>query len=112
VGGSGGRAALRVLDSVGREVATQDLGALRPGRQKFTVEADKVPPGEYTYEVAVVGEDGTPADVTTYSDGVVDSVQFEGGNLIVRAGNLSFTLDKIVEITSAASPSTTESAQS
>ena len=63
------------------------------------------------YEVAVVGEDGTPADVTTYSDGVVDSVQFEGGNLIVRAGNLSFTLDKIVEITSAGSPSTTESSQ-
>jgi flagellar basal-body rod modification protein FlgD len=110
VGGSGGRAALRVLDSVGREVATQDLGTLRAGRQKFTIEAGKVPPGEYTYEVAVVGEDGTPADVTTYSDGVVDSVQFEGGNLIVRAGNLSFTLDRIVEIT-AASPSTTESSQ-
>jgi flagellar basal-body rod modification protein FlgD len=108
VGGSGGRAALRVLDQYGREVATQDLGTLAAGRQRFVIEADKVPPGQYTYEVAVVGADGTPADVTTYSDGVVDSVQFEGGNLTVRAGNLSFTLDQIVEITSAASPSTTE----
>jgi flagellar basal-body rod modification protein FlgD len=108
VGGSGGRAALRVLDATGREVAVQDLGTLAAGRQRFVVEAGKVPPGQYTYEVAVVGADGTPADVTTYSDGVVDSVQFEGGNLTVRAGNMSFTLDQIVEITSAASPSTTE----
>jgi flagellar basal-body rod modification protein FlgD len=111
VGGSGGRAALRVLDQSGREVATQDLGMVTAGRQRFVIEADKVPPGEYSYEVAVVGADGTPADVTTYSDGVVDSVQFEGGNLIVRAGNLSFTLDQIVEITSAGSSSTTESSQ-
>jgi flagellar basal-body rod modification protein FlgD len=111
VGGSGGRAALRVLDQSGREVATQDLGMVTAGRQRFIIEADKVPPGEYSYEVAVVGADGTPADVTTYSDGVVDSVQFEGGNLIVRAGNLSFTLDQIVEITSAGSSSTTESSQ-
>ena len=108
VGGSGGRAALRVLDATGREVAVQDLGTLGAGRQRFVIEAGKVPPGQYQYEVAVVGADGTPADVTTYSDGVVDSVQFEGGNLTVRAGNLSFTLDQIVEITSAASPSTTE----
>ena len=86
----------------------QDLGTLGAGRQRFVIEAGKVPPGQYQYEVAVVGADGTPADVTTYSDGVVDSVQFEGGNLTVRAGNLSFTLDQIVEITSAASPSTTE----
>jgi flagellar basal-body rod modification protein FlgD len=111
VGGSGGRAALRVLDKSGKEVATQDLGTVGAGRQRFVIDPGTVAPGEYTYEVAVVGEDGTPADVTTYSDGVVDSVQFEGGNLTVRAGNLSFTLDQIVEIDSASSPSTTESSQ-
>ena len=110
VGGSGGHAALRVLDKSGKEVATQDLGTVGAGRQRFVIDPGTVAPGEYTYEVAVVGEDGTPADVTTYSDGVVDSVQFEGGNLTVRAGNLSFTLDQIVEI-DAPSPSTTESSQ-
>jgi flagellar basal-body rod modification protein FlgD len=110
VGGSGGRAALRVLDKNGQEVATQDLGTVSAGRQRFVIDPGSVAPGEYTYEVAVVGEDGTPADVTTYSDGVVDSVQFEGGNLTVRAGNLTFTLDQIVEI-DASSPSTTESSQ-
>ena len=110
--GSGGRAALRVLDKSGKEVATQDLGTVGAGRQRFVIDQGTVAPGEYTYEVAVIGEDGTPADVTTYSDGVVDSVQFEGGNLTIRAGNLSFTLDQIVEINSAPSPSTTESPQS
>jgi flagellar basal-body rod modification protein FlgD len=111
VGGSGGRAALRVLDQNGQEVATQDLGTLGAGRQRFVIDPGTVAPGEYTYEVAVIGEDGTPADVTTYADGVVDSVQFEGGNLTIRAGNLTFTLDQIVEINSAGSPSTTESSQ-
>lgn len=111
VGGSGGRAALRVVDRNGQEVATQDLGTLGAGRQRFVIDPGTIAPGEYTYEVAVIGEDGTPADVTTYADGVVDSVQFEGGNLTIRAGNLTFTLDQIVEINSAGSPSTTESSQ-
>jgi flagellar basal-body rod modification protein FlgD len=110
VGGTGGRGALRILDKAGREVAVQDLGTLNAGRQRFTIEAGKVPPGEYTYEVAVIGSDGTPADVMTYTDGVVDGVQFAGGNLIVRAGNQTFTLDEIVEIDNS-SPSPTETAQ-
>jgi flagellar basal-body rod modification protein FlgD len=110
VGGQGGRAALRVLDQYGREAATQDLGTLGAGRQRFVIEADKLKPGQYTYEVAVIGSDGTPADVTTYADGVVDGVQFAGGNLTVRAGNQTFTLDEIVEIDNS-SPSSPESDQ-
>ncbi|HYC32232.1 MAG TPA: flagellar hook assembly protein FlgD [Gemmatimonadales bacterium] len=110
VGGEGGRAALRVLDQYGREVAVQDLGTLGAGRQRFVIEADKIKPGPYTYEVAVIGSDGTPADVTTYAEGVVDGVQFAGGNLTVRAGNQTFTLDQIVEIDNS-SPTSTETDQ-
>ncbi len=108
VGGSGGRAALRVVDRTGRELAVQDLGTLDAGRQRFVIDAGQLPPGAYQFEVAVIGEDGTPVDVTTYSQAVVDSVQFEGGNLIVSAGQHRFTLDQLLQIES---PSTTEPAQ-
>lgn len=105
IGGTGGRATFRIKDASGREVASRDLGPLAPGRQTITLPGD-LPPGNYTYELSVEGADGKAAPVKTYTTGVVSSVRFVNGQIVLSLGGFEVKLDDLVEI---ASPATTGS---
>jgi flagellar basal-body rod modification protein FlgD len=96
VGTGGGTLTLSITDSSGKQVATQDIGFRAGGRQ--TLNVDKLPAGDYTYSVTAKNAAGTDVPVTTYTSGIVDSVSFQNGTVILKSGSLSFPLDNVVEV--------------
>jgi flagellar basal-body rod modification protein FlgD len=104
VGGTGGKATLRVLDKNGREVGKSDLGSLGPGRQTLSLPPG-IPPGTYTYRVDVKDAKDHAVPVTTYTVGTVDGVFFKNGQIVLRLGSIEIELDRLAEIETA--PTTT-----
>jgi len=98
VAGTGGKASLTLYDVAGNEVARRPLGTLRGGDQTINAPGD-LPPGTYYYAVSVENAAGQQVSVRTYTEGVVDAVTFEGGQVLLRIGNLRVPLDKLTEIT-------------
>jgi hypothetical protein len=50
-----GVATLRIVDLVGREVRTVDLGVREPGRHAYTLDASELAPGAYLFEITSAG---------------------------------------------------------
>lgn len=98
VGGMGGAATLRVLDSSGSEIAVSDLGRLAGGRQVIDLNDLNVPSGVYTYEVSVTGPDDVAVEVTHFSGGVVDGVEFGADGPMLRVGGLLIRLSRLLEV--------------
>ncbi len=96
VGTGGGKTVLTIYDASGKEVATRNLGWQEAGRR--TLGAGDLKPGTYTYKVTVTGAGGSDIPVQTYTTGIVDGVSFQNGNVILKAGDLSFLLDNVVEV--------------
>lgn len=98
VGGTGGRATLKLLDAGGKTVATRQLGAVAGGAQVVRPPTD-LPPGDYHYRFEVTAPNGSVVSVKTYTDGVVDGVGFEAGTVQLKMGHLRVAIDKLSEIT-------------
>jgi flagellar basal-body rod modification protein FlgD len=98
VGAGGGKATLRLYDSAGQTVATRELGAVAGGMRTIHPPAD-LPPGVYRYSVSVEGPNEEPVGVQTFTDGVVDGVLFEGGQVLLRIGAIRVPIDQLSEIT-------------
>jgi len=123
IGTGGGKTSLTIYDASGKEVATRNLGWQGAGRH--TLDAGHLPPGSYSYKVTVTGAADSDIPVQTYTSGIVDGVSFQNGTVILRAGDLRFPLDNVVEVERAPAgasilaavtgarvlPSTTESVQ-
>jgi flagellar basal-body rod modification protein FlgD len=97
VGGSGGQASLRLLDSSGHEVATRDLGLLDPGPQTLVLPAD-LPAGTFHYEIRVTDAKRAAVSVVTYTTGTVDAVAFKDGQIVLHLGAIEIPLDSVAEI--------------
>ncbi|MGE0443258.1 MAG: flagellar hook assembly protein FlgD [Gemmatimonadales bacterium] len=98
VAGTGGTAVLKLYDVAGNEVASRSLGAVSGGARTIVPPKD-LPTGEYYYSVSVENAAGEPVSVRTYTEGVVDGVTFESGQVLLRIGSLRVPLDKLTEIT-------------
>lgn len=96
IGTGGGKTVLTIKDKDGKTVATRNLGWRDAGRQ--TLECGDLDPGSYSYEVTVTGAGDSDIPVQTYTSGVVDSVSFQNGTVILKSGDLSFPLDNVVEV--------------
>jgi flagellar hook assembly protein FlgD len=96
IGPGGGKTVLTIKDKDGKEVATRTLGWRDAGRQ--TLECGDLPAGTYSYEVTVTGANDSDTPVQTYTSGIVDSVSFQNGTVILKSGNLAFPLDNVVEV--------------
>lgn len=97
VGGTGGVARLRLIDSTGNVVATRELGRLGPGSQDVALPRG-LPEGDWRYEVDVTGADGKSVPVTTYTSGLVTGVQFLNGSIRLQLGGITILLDDLVSI--------------
>jgi flagellar basal-body rod modification protein FlgD len=106
VNGSGGSASLRLLDVNGAEIAVQNIGTVKGGRQTIPLNDLNLPSGVYTYELTVTDTDDIPVDVMQYSDGLVDGVLFANGAILLQAGGLLIPLARLIEI--GAGPTTGE----
>jgi flagellar basal-body rod modification protein FlgD len=96
IGTGGGKTTLTIYDASGKEVATRELGWREGGRR--TLDAGDLPVGTYSYKVTVTGAGGSDIPVQTYTSGIVDSVSFQNGTVILKSGDLSFPLDNVVEV--------------
>lgn len=96
IGTGGGKAVLTIYDASGKEVATRELGWQEAGRR--TLDCGDLASGIYSYSVTVTGAAGSDIPVQTYTSGIVDSVSFQNGTVILKAGDLSFPLDNVVEV--------------
>lgn len=103
VGGQGGLGILRLFNEAGHEVASVELGHLNPGNQTVSLPND-IPPGSYSYAMAVEGDEGVRVPVMTYTTGVVDGVHFRNGDIVLRIGSMEVPLSSLVEIRPAALP--------
>lgn len=98
VAGTGGKATLTLYDASGRAVATRSLGSI-PGGSRTVRPPTDLPPGVYQYAVSVEGPSGDAVATKTYTDGVVDGVLFEGGQVVLRIGAMRVSIDKLSQIT-------------
>lgn len=100
VGGTGGQGELRILDENGNVVGTRDLGFIGPGRRDVLLggAAEGLEPGQYRYEVKVVGDDGSAVDVQTFTRVQIDGVRYGPGGPMLISGNLEIPLASVVEV--------------
>jgi flagellar basal-body rod modification protein FlgD len=98
VGAGGGKGTLTILDAAGRTVATRSLGTVAGGASTLRAPGG-LPPGVYQYAVTVEGPTGEQVAVRTFTDGVVDGVLFEGGQVVLRIGAMRIAIDKLSQIT-------------
>jgi flagellar hook assembly protein FlgD len=96
IGTGGGKTVVTIKDKAGKEIATKNLGWRDAGRQ--TLDLGDLPAGTYSYEVTVTGAGDSDIPVQTYTSGIVDSVSFQNGTVILKSGDLSFPLDNVVEV--------------
>lgn len=97
VTGSGGSGTLTLTDSNGAVVATRDLGQLTPGTHTLTLPAG-LPPGTWHYAIEVKDGSGATSTVTTYTSGVVDSIEFKNGSIWLRIGDAEIALSDLVRV--------------
>lgn len=101
-----GDAQIQLLNDAGEAVATRDLGHVSSGRQTLQL-PDDLPEGTYTYNVTVESSDGSNVPVDTFVSGQVDSVRFEGGQIVLQIGEMAIPIESVMEVRAADAASTT-----
>lgn len=93
---------LSIYDGNGNVVFTKSMGAQDAGDHTFTWDGKNsagitMPPGDYTF--AVSATNGSSSVTTmTYTQGVVDQIDFTSGVAMPRIDGQNITVDKIVQI--------------
>lgn len=97
VAGRGGAARLTLTNDAGAVVATRSLGQVGPGTRSLALPAD-LPPGTWHYAVSVTDSSGAETAATTYTSGVVSSLEFKRGSIVLHIGDAEIALTDIVRI--------------
>lgn len=96
---------VEIYDTEGNLVRTLKGGALSSGRNQIhwdgnDSDGNRLPAGNYSFEVKATNSDNNPVDVTTHSTGLVTGIKFEGGNAVLMLGDQEVNLSEIIEILS------------
>lgn len=97
IGAKGGIATVHLYDSAGNEVTHRDLGTVKGGMQTLELPSD-LQAGIYSYKLEVVASDGSTTSVAPYTTGVVGGLSFENGQIMLKIGGLSVSLDALSEV--------------
>lgn len=100
VGGAGGDATLRLYDANGNEVGSRELGTLAGGEQQIDLGSATtgLSDGVYSYKVEVRDATGASVDVTTFTTGRVDRVEYSSMGPVLGAGKLNIAFGNVVRI--------------
>jgi flagellar basal-body rod modification protein FlgD len=58
----------------------------------------RVPEGHYTFEVRAIAGDGSAVAATTLVQGIVDSVRYEDGNVLLQINDLDIRLGQVLSL--------------
>jgi flagellar basal-body rod modification protein FlgD len=91
------------LSAIGKNVVALGNG----GRRSLEIAemVEDLPPGNYTFSVEVVGEDGNMVPVQTFTTGRVDGVRYGSAGPVLTSGPFEIPIGGIVEILAASNPS-------
>ena len=99
VGGTGGRATVKIYDENDRLMAEVDLGVVEGGRQTLEVDGlQSLDDGAYRYELDVTDSDGNPVATTSYVTGTVSGVKYGMEGPVLVIGAMEIPLGAIIEI--------------
>lgn len=96
----GGPALLRIFSPGGAEVARMEMGFMPGGRHDIRIDdivAD-LEPGNYRFEVEVVGGDGSEVEVTTFTRARVEGVRFSSSGPVLVAAGIEIPLGSVIEL--------------
>jgi flagellar basal-body rod modification protein FlgD len=98
----GGTAIITIKDAKGNEIATAQK-AITTGQQTFSWDGrnstgGKAPDGNYTITVTAQDASGGSLAVKTDLRGVVDSVDLEGDQPVLKIGTISIPIDKVKQV--------------
>lgn len=97
------QAEIAVYDAAGELVTKITLENVAAGRQEVVwngqdANGNQVPSGNYNYQVTAKDANGDDVAVTTYTQGVIDGIGYEGGNIYATIGDRRVPVDSITEI--------------
>jgi flagellar hook assembly protein FlgD len=99
-GAAATKATLHILNSSGKEVASQSLGQVGAGKQTFNLGkmTEGLPPGTYTYSIDATDSTGAAVNVQTYTTARIDGVSSGQNGLVLTAGGITIPYGSIVRI--------------
>jgi|KBSSwiStaDraftv2_1062776.scaffolds.fasta_scaffold922389_1 flagellar basal-body rod modification protein FlgD len=99
-GAAATKATLHILNSSGKEVASQSLGQVGAGKQTFNLGkmTEGLAPGTYTYSIDATDSSGSPVKVQTYTTARIDGVSSGQNGLVLTAGGITIPYGSIVRI--------------
>lgn len=91
---------VEVRDEAGNLVRTFDRNSLRAGMHEVTWDGkdndgNRVPKGNYTFQVNAAGAEGEPVGARTFLRGKVDRIQFGQGGIILWVGERSIPISAV-----------------
>jgi flagellar basal-body rod modification protein FlgD len=108
VAGTGGAGTLTLKNDAGAVIATRQIGQVTPGVRELTLPAD-LPPGTWHYSVDVKDSSGVTKAATTYTSGVVTSLEFKNGSIVLHIGDAEIALTDLIRIAPAPTAAATGS---
>lgn len=104
VSGRGGKGVITLVDDSGHTRGAFTTPALVGGRQ--TLSLSGLPPGTYTYKLAVTDDSENALTVQQLASGVVTGVSFQNGQPAIEIGDRDVPLSDLIEIHSPVTPET------
>ena len=111
VGGAGGHAVVSLTNAQGQAAGTYDLGVVPGGRQALSLNTSGLATGPYSYSLSVTSSSGASVPVTTYTAGIVTSVDLSTATPTLNLGDLSAPISSLIEVLPAPTSSSSTTTQ-
>jgi flagellar basal-body rod modification protein FlgD len=94
---------ISIYDASGALAGTIETGDLSEGTQSISwngedPEGNKVPDGDYTFELAAVDSEGNEVEVSTFTFMTVTGVTFEDGTTYLLAGDRKIAIGDVIAV--------------
>ena len=100
--GDASGATLTVMDSSGKVVYTEDLGAINAGRGSIEWDGSTISgtaeEGDYTFSITARGEGAEGVEIQTLVTGEIDGMDFSSGSPIPSIQGVEITLGDIINV--------------
>jgi len=99
---SGANVRVRIVDGTGKELSSQDLGVLPPGRQTLDLSKSlkSVPNGSYTIKIESLDSKGAATGMTPIQTFAVDGLRFGTNGAVLTSGTRSVPIGYVIGVAS------------
>lgn len=80
------------------KVNPQEAGDRSISWDGMDADGQRVPDGAYTFAVQATDANGATVTATTFVQGIVDSVRYEDGNVLLRVGDRDIQLSQVMSL--------------